>query len=184
MSESTWAALRRLLVEEYSALRRQLARQVDSEDLANDALQDTFLRLSRGGEIADTLESPRGYLYQVALNLARDRSRSERRRLSLIDVEAVLDAVDDQPGPAHVEEWKSDARLLERALAEMPRRRREIFVAAWIDGAAQRDIAARHGLSVRMVQIELKQAGDHVAQRFGKATVFDFAKPRRQPLSK
>jgi RNA polymerase sigma-70 factor (ECF subfamily) len=178
MAESTWAALKRLLVEDYGGLRKQLARQLASEELAADALQDTFLRLSRGGEISDTLESPRGYLYQIALNFARSRSRSERRRFSMIDAEAILDAVDDRPGPEAVQEWRSDMRLLERALTQMPRRRREIFVAAWVDGTPHRTIAAEHGLSLRMIQIELKHAQDHVADRFAKANIVDFAKRR------
>ena len=183
MSESTWLFLKRLLVEEYSQFRSQLARQMQSEDLASEALQDTFLRLSRGGQIADALESPRGYLYQIALNFARTRSRTEKRRLSLIDAGAVLDAVDDQPGPAQIEEGRSDVRLLQRALAGMPVRRREIFVAAWIDGVPHRDIAASHGLSLRMIQIELKAASDHIAERFAKTNILDFAGRRQESLS-
>lgn len=183
MSESTWAALRRLLVEEYNQFRNQLARQMDSEELASDALQDTFVRLARGGQIADSLESPRGYLYQIALNFARTRSRTEKRRLSVIDVEAVLDAVDDQPDPAQIAEGRSDMRLLQRALAEMPRRRREIFVAAWIDGVAHRDIAEKHDLSLRMIQIELKHASAHIAERFAKANLVNFARRKPESLS-
>jgi len=181
--DSPWTLLKRMLVDNYDQLREQLARQVGSEDLAGDALQDTFLRLERGGEISGPLDSPRGFLYRIALNFAGMRSRSERRRLSIIDVNAVLDAVDDQPGPGEIEEGKSDLRALERALAEMPERRRAIFAAAWIEGVPHREIAERHHLSLRMIQIELKQAVEHIAERFAKADIVDFAARRRGSLS-
>lgn len=179
MSDSTWSTLKRLLVEEYSAFRKQLAKQVNSEELATDALQDTFVRLARGGAIADDLESPRGYLYQIALNFARTRTRAEQRRLDIADADAFLDAIaDDQPDPEMIAAWKSDVELLERVLTGMPRRRREIFVAAWVDSILHREIAARHNLSLRMVQNELKSALEEVAERLDRKNIFDFT-PRR-----
>ncbi|WCM25957.1 RNA polymerase sigma factor [Sphingomonas sp. QA11] len=177
MSESTWSALKRLLVEEYDAFRKQLSRQVQSEELASDALQDTFVRLARGGQISDELESPRGYLYQIALNFARTRSRTEQRRLDKTDAEALFDAIaDEQPGPEEVVAWQLNLGLLERVLAEMPRRRREVFIAAWIEGVLHREIAARHNLSLRMVQLELKQALEEITERLAGAKIFDFVK--------
>ncbi len=179
MSDSTWSNLKRLLVEEYSAFRKQLAKQVNSEELATDALQDTFVRLARGGAISDELESPRGYLYQIALNFARTRSRAEKRRLDTTDADALFDAiVDDRPDPEMIAAWTSDADLLERVLAGMPWRLREIFVAAWVDGMLHRDIAARHSLSLRMVQNELRDALEEVIERLDRKNIFDFT-PRR-----
>lgn len=175
MSDATWSTLKRLFVDEYHHFRKRLSDQVGSEDVAAEALQDTFVRLSRGGEIADHLDSPRGYLYQIAMNFARMRTRSEKRRLNHIDVDAVLDAIDDQPGPVEIAEARSEMRVLERILGEMPVRRRAIFVAAWLDHVSHREIAARHGVSLRTVQVELKHATEQIAEHFRKGQVVDFA---------
>jgi RNA polymerase sigma-70 factor (ECF subfamily) len=178
VSEATWSALKRLFIDEYPSFRRRLRDSLGSDDAASEALQDTFVRLSRGGEIGDNLDSPRGYLYQIAMNFARMRTRGEKRRLTHVDVDAVMEAIDDQPGPAEIAEAHSDMRLLERVLAEMPSRRRAIFIAAWLDNIPHRDIAARFGLSLRMIQIELKHASEQVTERFGKAQLIDFASRR------
>ncbi|MEP9360986.1 sigma-70 family RNA polymerase sigma factor [Sphingomonas sp. KR3-1] len=178
MSETTWHALRRLLVRDYALFRSRLARQVGSEELASEALQDTWLRLARGGQISDHLESPRGYLYRIAFNFARGRARSDRRRLEWLDIEEMLDPVDQAPGPAEIEEGRSDMRAMARALEEMPQRRREIFVLAWFEDLSPAQIADRYGLSPRMIQIELKQAREHIAERLEGRHVVDFAARR------
>ena len=45
-----------------------------------------------------------------------------------------------------------------RALERMPERQREILLAARLDGVTQKELAARHGISVRMVERELQHA--------------------------
>ena len=183
MSDSTWSILKRMLADEYYLLRQQLARHVGSEDVASDALQDTFIRLARGGDIADDLESPRGYLYQIAFNFARGRTRQERRRLTLVDADATLEAIDDQPGPEEVAAARSDLKAMERALAQLPTRRREIFILAWIDGTPNSEIAVRYKISLRMVQIEVRRATEEITKRLEELKVVDFASRRRQASS-
>jgi RNA polymerase sigma factor (sigma-70 family) len=183
VSDSTWALLRQIFASDYHSLRKRLTKRVGSDDLAREALQDTFLRLARGGEIADDLANPRGYLYRIAVNFARLRLRSEGRRQNHIDSDAALNAiVDDRPGPAETEEGKSDVHAMLAAIDDMPRRRREIFVLAWFEEAPHQEIASRFGLSLRMVQIELKRAREHVVERMNRNNVVDFAS-RRPPSS-
>lgn len=52
MSEDTWRTLRTPLVERYDDLILRLSRHLDARGLAEKAMQDTFLRLAREGEIA------------------------------------------------------------------------------------------------------------------------------------
>jgi RNA polymerase sigma factor (sigma-70 family) len=179
MPDSTWKTLRAMLVERYDELSMSLSRHLGSKDLAEEALQDTFLRLARGGDVAP-VRNPASYLYRTAFNLAISRTRSERRRLTVIEANSVLDAIDDQPTPAQVMEARSDLRVVQQTLAEMPPRRRAIFEAAWIEDVPHKEIAARHRLSLRMVQIELKHAADHVAERLAKSNIADFAPSPRK----
>lgn len=180
MSEATWAALRRLFVEDYARFRTQLARLIGSTDLANEALQDTYVRLARGGEIKEHLDSPRSYLFKMALNAARGIARKDRLRARYVELAATLDiaVADETPGPAEIEEGRADLKAMADILARMPARRREMFVLAWFEDASPQVIASRYGLTVRMVQIELKTAREEIAERLARANVVDFASRR------
>ncbi|WP_165189855.1 RNA polymerase sigma factor [Caulobacter soli] len=173
-----WAGLRRMFVEDYEELRRRLARRLGSADAAGDALQDTFLQLTRERDDVEDIRNPRSYLFRMAMNLANSRIRTERRRLSLLEaqkLEAALDVVDDQLGPADSAELHSDLRLLRAILDEMPQRRRDMVLATLIEGASHRELADRYGLSIRMIQIEMKKATDQIAGRFAGTEVIGFA---------
>lgn len=173
MAEVTWKTLRDVLVERYDDFTRLLSRQLGSRDLAEDALQDTFLRLAREGELAP-VHDPRGYLYRMAYNIAAGRSRTERRRLTVAEADTLLDLIDEAPGPEHIAAARSDLRFARMALEELPERRRAIFKAAWVENLSTAEIAMRHNLTVRMIQMELKKAAEHIAARLAESNVIDF----------
>lgn len=167
MTETSQAVLRRLLLDNYNDLIRRLTSRLGSRDLAQDALQETFLRVERTTEIGE-LKNPYTYLIRIALNIATDRRRVERRRLTTSEVDVLLTLPDQTPGPAQTAEARSEIEMLERALGEMPERRRQIFLAAWVEGAPRRDIAARFGISIRTLTLELKAAREYCAQRLDR----------------
>lgn len=49
-------------------------------------------------------------------------------------------------------------RRLEEAVASLPRRQREVFLAYRVDGLSYADIASRTGLSVRQVERQMARA--------------------------
>ncbi|KAG1247181.1 hypothetical protein G6F65_020302 [Rhizopus arrhizus] len=53
-------------------------------------------------------------------------------------------------------------------LQRMPERRRRILLAIRVDGLQQRDVAEHLGVSLRLVQRELKAAQDYLAERSGQ----------------
>lgn len=172
MSDS--ASLRQLLVGQYDALRKQLSRRLGSEELAADALQETYLHLACPRDIG-TVGSPHHYLLTIALNIARMRFRSDRRCTSLTDLEAAHGFVDETPDPLRSLEGREDIAALQRAFDDLTPRRRRIFFAARIEEMRLRDIARECGLSQRAIEKELKAAltlcalrlNREVVQRFG-----------------
>jgi RNA polymerase sigma-70 factor (ECF subfamily) len=174
MRETNRAALRNALIEGYDDLKRRLARRLGSLDLAGEALQDTFLRLEYGNEI-DAVESPRAYLFRTALNLAANRRVAESRHPTNFEIEALLGIPDDAPDPARIIEARSEVAAMERALRDLPQRRRDILHATFLEEASAPDIAKRHDVSVRTVQIELREALVHCA------TMLDRPLARRAP---
>jgi RNA polymerase sigma-70 factor, ECF subfamily len=176
MIETSRVTLRHLLLRGYDDLKKRLAHRLGSVELAGEALQDTFLRLEHAGNIG-VVQRPQAYLYRVALHMAINRRVAENRRLTAAETEALLDIVDEAPDPARTAEARSEVEALKRALLELPPRRREIFVAAWIEEVPPQKIAEHFGLSLRTIQIELKYAREHCALRLGRIEAGE--EPRR-----
>lgn len=179
MTEGTRARLRQILLSRYKDWIGLLTRRLRSKDLAVEVLHDTYLRLE-GAELK-SVENPQAYLFQTAINVARDRQRFEERRAGInvrqeqlrsaqrqfeaseVDDAILLDAADETPGPAEVTEAASDLQALQRALASLSARRREIFEESFLREVPHRELAERLGISMRTVQMELKVAVEHCA---------------------
>lgn len=159
--------LKNLLVAQYQDFVRWLTRRLGSAELAQDALQETFLRLDQGNSIGP-VRNPKAYLMRTALNMAANRRAADNRRLVSDEINNLLELPDDAPDPARAAEARSEIDALKRALEELPARSREIFLASWVENLPHQEIARRYGISVRTVQIELKQALEHCDFRLNR----------------
>lgn len=166
MVETGRALLRRLLVSGYDDLRRRLTRRFGSAEEATEVLHETWLRLGQVGDIA--VRQPESYLYRMALNVAVDRHRADIRWFDKVELEALLRSDDDQLDPEHIVAMKSEMAALERVLAELPARRRAVFMAALVEELPYRDIAKRFGISLRSVEREMGRAFDHCGKHLKK----------------
>ncbi|WP_375595209.1 RNA polymerase sigma factor [Algihabitans albus] len=167
MPESNRIALRQLLLSRFDELRSRLSRRFGSSERADEALQETYLRLEQGSEIGP-VRNPSAYLLRMAINTATNLLVAQNQRLTVAETEALLQIPDDTPGPMRVVESRLEVEALKRALEDLPERRRAIFLASWVEELPHREIAERYGVSVRTVQVELKRALEHCAARLGK----------------
>jgi RNA polymerase sigma-70 factor (ECF subfamily) len=155
-------------IAERAKLIRFLTRRTGCAATAEDLLQEAWIRLSRL-PTTDFIDSPSAYLRRMASNLAIDHARAcERRPLNAVEVEDLLSLADEAPD---TERAVSDAQQLQHLLAivgELPERRRALFIAARIEGVAQRELAERFGISLRTVELELHRALNHCAARLGR----------------
>ncbi|WP_371425255.1 RNA polymerase sigma factor [Tardiphaga sp.] len=156
-NETSWAALRQLLVDHYDDLRRRLTRRLGSDDLARETLHELYLRMDRSGS-AGTLIRPSTYLLTSAVNLARDRWRTENRRARRVTVDALYDLIDENPGPDRTVEAQSEFEAFNRALARLTPRQRTIVVAVQFEQLSRSEIAKRLDISRSLVQLELQRA--------------------------
>ena len=167
MTASSVVALRHFLVDRYDEIKGRLTRRLGSPELAGDALQDAWLKIARVNTLGD-IRNPRTYILSVAMNAARDRMHGDDRRyLASAEIDSLLDVADEAPDPARVAEARSELRALEAILQELPRRRREILLAARIDKLPQQEIARRFGISLRLVEKELQRAAEFCLARRG-----------------
>lgn len=130
-------------------------------------MQETFLRVERISHVG-AIDRPDDYLFRIALNVASDRRRSERRHLRMDEVDALLNIADDAPTAAAVVAGRQDIEILDRALQELPPRMQHVFSAAMVKRQADSEIAAELGVSSRTVEIDLSNALKHCAHRLGR----------------
>jgi RNA polymerase sigma factor (sigma-70 family) len=180
MTEASWATLRAVLVDRYSEFKHRLARRLGSADLAAETLQETWLRLERPGS-PGVVERPDAYLFRIALNVAADRRDADHRRLALSEIEVLRHLDDDELDPERIAESRSEISALARALDQLPPRCRAIFMAARLDETPHKVIAARFGISTRMVERELKRAIEHCGERLGRSSPRRFGSPPSEP---
>lgn len=164
---SALAGLQTLLIDRYGDLKTRLARRLGSQEWAEEALQDTYLRLG-AAEIAGTIRNPTAYLFRTAFNIAVNRLRAENRRLSASDVEDLLHIADDAPNALQIFEGRADMLRLKGVIATLPPRQRAILLAVRLEGLSRQQIAERFGISTSMVEKELRQAQEYCATRFGR----------------
>lgn len=161
MSEATRARLRDLIRLQYDDLLSRLSRRLGSRELAGDALQDVFIRLERA-EVSAELRRPASYVMRMALNIASNIRRRDGRLLSLEEAATALDVPDETQDPEAQAEFNVDLARIKQAMQLLPERRRRLLTDAWLDETPTAELALRHGLAVRTVQHEIRQALDEL----------------------
>lgn len=182
MSGSPRDALLTLLVAEYGELKRRLASRLGSADAANEALQDTYVRLRRT-EVPGELRNPRSYLLSMAANIGINRFRSEARHLSAADIAELVELPDESPDPEQVAGARSDLEVVERALQGLPERRRAMFRSLWIHNIGYKEIALQFNVSERTVRNEILLATRYLHKVTEDIFVDRLQKSSPQPVS-
>lgn len=163
MADSNRLTLRQLLVAGYNDMRRRLTRRLGSAELASEVLHETYLRLGRVGD-AVAVQRPKDYIFRVALNVAGDRRRSENRRLSYSEVEALYHFADAAIDAERTIEARSELVALGRAFEALTPRQRAILIAVRVDRTPHAELARRFGISERMIDKDLRRALEYCAR--------------------
>lgn len=166
------------LATHYARLHRRLTRYLGCPELASDCLHDAWLRLA--DKPAPPASSMDAYVCRVACNLAVDQLRQARPWQYAPGAETLLEQLADAAaGPAALAEVRSEVAAVDRALARLPRRHRQVLLGLRLEDATRDEVAARHGLSLRNVDTLLRQALDHCAAHTGQAVIGGIGQVRR-----
>jgi RNA polymerase sigma factor (sigma-70 family) len=154
------------LAEAFTANRAALLRYLRARgagDEADDLLQDLWLKLGGGSDVA--VLDPLAYLYRMAHNLMLDRRRATVRRQRREEhyLGEGAGEADDAPAAERVLIARERLRHVDRALAALGARTDFIFRRYRVEGVAQRDIAAELGITLSAVEKHLKKAYRAVA---------------------
>ena len=130
-------------------------------DQAEDVLQELWIKLAAAP--AGPIANPLSYLFRAAENLMRDRHRASRQSI-LRDTawdetnSPARPGVSDMPTGERVLIAREELARIEAALAALGDRARDVFRLHRIEGMAQRDIAARLGVSISTVESDMRKA--------------------------
>lgn len=122
------------------------------EHAAQEAVQETLLRVARRAREFDDEEVFWGWLKAVARNAARDRGRKQRRYLAALERFAFWRA---QPVAAPPHEEARLSTLLEESLAEMEPPDRRLIEGKYLRGDSVLELAAENGLTEKAVESRL-----------------------------
>ena len=84
------------------------------------------------------------------------------------EVDALPEVPDAAPGPEQIAESRSEMEALQKIIARMPQRRRDVLLLVRWEGLPQKEVAQRLGISLHTVEHELKRAQDFCAAQMGK----------------
>ena len=159
---------------EQSRLRNFIRRRVRDPLDVEDILQDVFYRLVEANRLLMPIEHVTGWLFRVARNRITDLFRKKEPE-NFSEIEAsddeggLLQFEDLLPSPdAGPEALYARSVLLhelERAVAELPKEQREVFVAHEFDGRSFKELSAETGVTVNTLLSRKRYAVLHLRER-------------------
>ncbi|MFN8195346.1 MAG: sigma-70 family RNA polymerase sigma factor [Nocardioidaceae bacterium] len=129
------------------AVHHAARRILGQESLAHDVVQDVFVRLWTHPERFDAAAgSLATYLAMLARSRALDLLRSELRRTARQERQFRLDPTRLAGSVADEVATADAARLVRRAIAELPHEQRRVVELAYFEGMTYREVAAAEGI--------------------------------------
>lgn len=169
-------AFRHLIQRYQRPLFNHLVRLLGSKDDAEDAFQETFLRVYRALSRFETGRRFKPWLYTIAGNLVKNiyRSRVVRKKLSLdrelsddngADLGSILASVDPTPFDEVAREER--AKILREAVQELPPKGRQALVLYYFEGHSYEDIASIAEIPLGTVKSRIHNATAQLIRSLG-----------------
>jgi RNA polymerase sigma factor (sigma-70 family) len=163
---------------ERSRLLNFIRRRVPDPGDAEDVLQEVFYRLVEANRLLMPIEHITGWLFQVARNRITDLFRKKQPEnfsdIALTDesgetvrFEDLLPSPDAGPEAAYVR--KRLLEELQKALSELPKEQRDVFVAHEFEGRSFKELAAEKSVNVNTLLARKRYAMLHLRERLQSA---------------
>jgi RNA polymerase sigma-70 factor, ECF subfamily len=149
-------------------IRGAIFRLLGSEDDARDLCQEAFLKAYKSLHSFKREARFSSWLYQIALNLCRDRMRRRRGRtmVSLDELEEGGTAlVGRGPTALDLVEEKDVSRLVARAVSSLPDEQREVIILKEYQGLTFLEIAQTLDVPISTVKTRLYRGLDQLRSR-------------------
>jgi RNA polymerase sigma factor (sigma-70 family) len=154
-----------------------IRRRVPEPGEAEDILQDVFFEFVEAYRLPESIEHIGAWLYRVARNRIIDRFRKKKEEpLPVVANDDDADWLDIAlPAPdAGPEAAYARSVLLadvERALEELPKAQRDVFIAHELEGRSFKEMAAESGVAINTLLARKRYAVLHLRARL--QTIYD-----------
>ncbi|HNT41963.1 MAG TPA: RNA polymerase sigma-70 factor [Tenuifilaceae bacterium] len=159
--ELSW--FRAIFDDYYESIRSFAYYKTGSVDLADDVVQEVFLKLwnIRSSVRNDTVKT---LLYTIATNLIKNHFKHQRVVYNFQVSKSTQDEAESADANVRMDDMN---RQLQDALASIPDAAREVFLMNRIDGFTYSEIAQRLNLSVKTVEKRMSEAIRLLRNKFG-----------------
>lgn len=149
-------------------LRRFIRRRVADDHVADDLLQETFLRIHSNVDRLQESDRLAAWVYRIARNVIHDHYRVKKGSVSLDD----NDVAEDGEGK---DQLKASAGIwLEELIGQLPPTYREAVRLSEIEGIPQYKVAERLGLSVSGAKSRVQRGRVLLREVLDQCCVFQF----------
>jgi RNA polymerase sigma-70 factor, ECF subfamily len=131
-------------------------------DIAEDIVQETFVRVWDGRARWTPTGAVRAYLYRMVRNRCLNERAWRAVRDDWAERERLLVRV--SPSPSDLLQEREVLETLEKAVERLPERRREVFTLIFFHGLSHREAADAMGVAIRTVYNQLNRAVDEVRE--------------------
>ncbi len=168
MTQRTFETLAQAVEAYYEELRRFVRRRTGSAVLADDVVQETWIRAK--ATKAEMPNNARAYLYRIAGNLAVDHLRRvSAQEKTVVDAGATEQVACPFPAPDVALASRQELAILTEAIETLPRKCRTVFLLYRGHGLTMREIAERLDISEKTVEKHIARAMVHCRRRLREA---------------
>jgi RNA polymerase sigma-70 factor (family 1) len=154
------------LYDKYSKqLYRNILRLVKEEDIAEELLQDLFLKIWESRENINHEKSFKSFLYKVAENLVYGHFRKIAKDNRLI-ASLVMSYVEFDTNVEDAIITKENHDLLKKAIEHLSPQRKHIYTLCKLDGKSYEEVSSELGISVSTISDHIVKANKAVKKHF------------------
>ncbi|MDA7949485.1 MAG: RNA polymerase sigma factor [Hyphomicrobiaceae bacterium] len=152
--------------ENREGLRLFLTRRLRCPAIAEDLIQETWIRIVSRPSDDKALTNPKAYLFRIAFNLSIDHHRKESRRAEVMaELANTNTPTMHELTPERHHLAASELTCMKNAVACLPERCRQVFYLSRFENISRQEIARRLGISKTTVDKDLR----HVLQQLVSA---------------
>jgi RNA polymerase sigma-70 factor (ECF subfamily) len=153
----------------HSGLLSFIRRRVGAADLAEDILQDVFVKAHSRMDTLLNADRVQSWLYQIARNTIIDYHRTRK------SAEPLPDEIAQLLGQSHDdEEWRELGKCVLPMIERLPEGYREALLLSEIDGLPLRDVAERLSLSLPGAKSRVQRGREKLKRAFLDCCHFKF----------
>ena len=137
-------------------MRRVAVQILHDDDLANDAVQESFVRLWRIRWRLGLMKDPQGFSMRTLRNYCIDMLRRNKQRQKMMEAAASEVQIQQYDHDPHDIELRY--RQVEQAIASLPKQQQTIIEMKYVKQLTIHDIAQQTGLSETNITTQLSRA--------------------------